>query len=97
MSISSELIEKYYAVIDRLAKRIGIDPEGVYNVDIIVSGPVVAVAFKYKFTNWYGNETVRHVTGHAICMRDDTFNFDIGLNIAIARAMRVAYKYQLTV
>lgn len=72
---------KCYHIVDRLAKRIGINASAVHGFNIIGTDKVVAVGFKYKDMD---------CTGHAICMRGDVFNFDIGLNIAIARAMRVA-------
>lgn len=80
-----EILDKCYATVLRLADRIGIDGEAVRNFTVVVSEPVMTVTFRYG--------DYKHLfTGHSICMRGDKFDFDIGLNIAIARAMRKAHR-----
>ena len=80
-NVEITLLGKCYHTIDRLAGRIGIDAGDVCEFDVIETDKVVAVRFKYRN---------RACSGHAICKQGDVFNFDIGLNIAIARAMRKA-------
>lgn len=80
-NVEITLLGKCYQTVDRLACRIGIDEAAVRGFNVIGTDKVVAVGFKYKDMD---------CTGHAICRVGDVFNFDIGLNIAIARAMRAA-------
>lgn len=89
MKLDNIMLGKCYEAIDRLAGRIGIDPLRVHAFEVIATDRVVAVEFKY----WISANVAVGFAGHAICMRGDSFDMNIGLNIAIARAMRKAAKF----